>query len=399
MLKKITTDMLQPGMYVVDAGLSWLENPYLYMTEGVVRSREHIGSIIDDGYQEVIIDTERSAGCADPKAEQEAIAKDLRDMANYLPPAPEFPLSDELPKARKVYEESVNYARSLINDIRLGKALDVNAAEPLVDDILESVTRNCDALVGLTKLRSFDEYTFSHSVNVSVLAVAFGRFLGKDDVAQRRLGLAGLFHDIGKLLVPAEILNKPGRLTEEEYAVMKQHPLLGFEHAQKQRSFDNDILLGMVDHHEKFNGKGYPRGLSGNEISEAGRIIAIADVYDALTSKRVYKTPMSTHKALGLMYSMRENDFHPGYVERFVKCLGIYPVGSVVRLNTGHVAVVASSNPTAPLKPEVVVVRAPGGLVRPTKVNLSAHESMRIETGMDAAAEGIDPAGIIGRAL
>lgn len=398
-LKKIAIEDMRPGMYVVDSGLSWLEYPYLYMKEGMISSQVAVEAIVAEGYSEAVIDTELSIGISSGgESGEEALSRDLDALPDFFPPPPIVSVAEELDKAKFVYSDSVRYARSLMEGVRMGGAVDLAASTTLVEDIIGSVTRNCDALTGLSKLRSFDEYTFSHCVNVSVLCVVFGRFLGKSEEELRLLGLAGLFHDVGKQLVPTAVLNKPDKLTPEEFAVMKQHPLLGCKHLYGQeagRSMEQAVLLGMLEHHEKYNGTGYPRGLSGSRISEIGRIIAVVDVYDALSSRRVYKAPMHPHKALGLMYSMRGKEFYPGYVERFIKCLGIYPVGSTVRLNTGHVAVVAASNPREPIQPLVMLVADKAGPIVPRRLDLSGQYTVRIESTLDPVEVGIDPVAVL----
>lgn len=321
MLKKIAVADVRPGMYVVDMGLSWLENPYLYTQEGLLQSERDIAGIRAEGYLEVFIDTRRSlieedtAGLTD----EELISGEVqRTLAAEEALAPLIPLSEEMGEAREVYAQSVSFARDAMESMRKSGVVDVAASEPLVEDVLASVTRNANALVGLTKLRASDEYTYAHCINVSVLSVVFGRHLGFGELTLRRLGMAGLFHDLGKSLVPEGILNSPRKLSPQEFDVMRQHPQLGYDQVCNANNIPEEVCLGMLEHHEKYNGLGYPRGLAGENISVIGRILAVADVYDALTSRRVYKEAMLPHKALGLMYGMRGQDFFPGMVERFI---------------------------------------------------------------------------------
>lgn len=400
MLKKIAVADVRPGMYVVDMGLSWLENPYLYTQEGLLQSERDIAGIRAEGYLEVFIDTRRSlieedtAGLTD----EELISGEVqRTLAAEEALAPLIPLSEEMGEAREVYAQSVSFARDAMESMRKSGVVDVAASEPLVEDVLASVTRNANALVGLTKLRASDEYTYAHCINVSVLSVVFGRHLGFGELTLRRLGMAGLFHDLGKSLVPEGILNSPRKLSPQEFDVMRQHPQLGYDQVCNANNIPEEVCLGMLEHHEKYNGLGYPRGLAGENISVIGRILAVADVYDALTSRRVYKEAMLPHKALGLMYGMRGQDFFPGMVERFIRCIGIYPVGSVVELNTGHRAVVAEVSLREPLQPRVLVVRDPRG--RPCasrSLSLAGQTAVRIAACLDPREAGIDPAAALG---
>ncbi|THB66004.1 MAG: HD-GYP domain-containing protein [Desulfovibrio sp.] len=355
-MKKIAAQDLKVGMYVVDTGLDWTEHPYLYSQEGVIRSWNQIATLLADGFTEAFVDPARSedsqsSGKGDlDKAMSKALTKGWpsRDRQN------EVDLREEMQVARKVYKDSINFAKDLMADARMGSQVDMGKSKDLVGEFINSVSRNADALVSLSKLRSFDEYTFTHSINVSVLGVALGKHLGLDRSTLEQLGMAGLYHDVGKALIPPEILNKPGKLTDEEFRVMKEHPDRGLGFLGRQVT-DETILRGIGEHHEKHNGKGYPKGLKGEEIAPQARILSVVDVYDALTSERVYKKGMMPSKALKIMYSMRGEDFFPGMIEQLVKCLGIYPVGSFVQLSTGEYGIVSESNSDAPLFPTVLV--------------------------------------------
>jgi putative nucleotidyltransferase with HDIG domain len=243
-----------------------------------------------------------------------------------------------------------------VNDVRKGTDIDYRKATPLVENFIESVFRNENAAVTLFKLRGFDEYTYTHSINVSLLAVLLGKHLGLDKPTLLKLGLAGMFHDVGKARIPEAILNKPGKLTEAEFQIMKGHPLEGYKIMMHQPDLDPEILRAVVEHHERVDGTGYPRALSGDAIGRFSRIVAVVDVYDALTSRRVYKDAMAPAKALGMMYQWRDKDFTPHAIESFIRCIGVFPVGSFVKLSGGEYGIVASVNPQRPTKPEVKVV-------------------------------------------
>jgi len=225
-----------------------------------------------------------------------------------------------------------------------------------VENFVESVFRNESAAVTLFKLRGFDEYTYTHSINVSLLAILLGKHLELDKPTLLKLGLAGMYHDVGKARIPEAILNKPGKLTEAEFQVMKAHPLEGYKIMVDQPDLDPEILRAVVEHHERFDGTGYPRALIGDAIGRFSRIIAVVDVYDALTSRRVYKDAMVPAKALGVMYQWRDKDYPPHAIENFIRCIGVFPVGSFVKLSGGEFGIVANVNPQRPTKPEVKVV-------------------------------------------
>lgn len=400
MFKKISTRDLKPGMYIMDMGLSWLEKPYLYSKMGFINSNDEVECIQRDGFLEAFVDTRRSLGGEDAGSlsDEEIISAELsREFADSDPLAPTVPLALEMPGARVLFDDSVQFARQTMESMRENGFVDVQAAQLMMEDILASITRNANALLSLAKLREVDEYTYTHCINVAVLAIVFGRHLGFSGVVLNRMGLAGLFHDLGKAHMPEVILESPRRLTPEEFEIMKRHPRLGWEQLQDNPQVYEEMLAGALEHHEKYNGLGYPRGLKGEEISVVARILSVADVYDALTSRRVYKPAMLPHKALGLMYGMRGQDFHPGMVERFIRCIGIYPVGSVVELNTGQRGVVSRVNASEPLQPEVMVVRDPKG--RPAarrKLDLAGQSIVKIVACLDPREAGIDAALVLG---
>jgi putative nucleotidyltransferase with HDIG domain len=411
-MKKISVKELSVGMYVIDTGLSWIDHPFLYSQEGAVASKEQLEAIRTEGYKDVFIDTSRGWGLPNaksPRSDQMA-DEELEAALELLATAkrkerkekPKVPIKEEIQVARKLYSDSLKLARSFISDIKQGSQLDYAKSEQFVTEAIESVTRNPDALISLTKLRAFDEYTFTHSINVSVLAIAFGKHLGLNSALLRALGQSALFHDVGKALIPGEVLNKPGKLTDEEFSIIKAHPEKGYSILQSQHALSALITRGVVEHHEKFNGRGYPSGLAGDDISLFGSLIAVADVYDALTSDRVYKKGMPANRALSIMYGMREEDYPPMLVEQFIKCLGIYPVGSFVRLNDKQYAVVIGSNPSKPLFPTIKIIldakqrpRAPEILdlaLARAQAQREKKPTLRIAENLDPKLFNIDPA-------
>jgi HD-GYP domain-containing protein (c-di-GMP phosphodiesterase class II) len=287
-----------------------------------------------------------------------------------------------------------------MEDARATQQVDIGQGEAFVEEIIGSVTRNPDALISLSKLRTYDEYTFTHCINVAVLTLGFAEFFGIHRTELRALGIAALFHDIGKARIPNAVLNKPGRLSDEEFAVMRRHPLLSYQLLRDNEhggsSLDPDVLHGIVEHHEKHNGKGYPRGLKDDAIHIYGRVIALADVYDALTSARVYKPAMPPTKALQIMFEMRDKDFRATDVSMFIKFLGIYPVGSLVRLSDGHHGVVSEANREDVRRPRVLVAFDRDLAPAPRQVvDLAEHTDLAIAEGLDHREHGIDPMALL----
>ncbi|MHC1791587.1 HD-GYP domain-containing protein [Solidesulfovibrio sp.] len=403
MLVKIGVKDLQAGMYVVDTGLSWLEHPYLFNQEGEVRSQGMARDILAAGYTEVFIDDERGDFARTRGGSGGMPQESLAEMLARGPAVrslPAVPLAEELAVAKAVYEDCLHIAHDLLREVEAGGRVDIDASQHMVDDVISSAVRNADALLALCKLRRHDAYTFSHGVNVSVLAVAFGTSLGLGAVGLRELGLAGLFHDLGKTGIPDAILNKPGRLSAREFEQVKAHPRLGRELLDGQ-GLAESVLRGVAEHHEKWGGNGYPQGLAGEAVHPWGRIIGVADVFDALTSRRVYKEGVLPTRALGVLYSMRERDYPPGLVERFIKFMGPYPVGSFVRLTGGEHAFVRGSNPARPLFPELLV--AFDAAMRPTPWRVVPAVSdvkgpSAIVQALDPAEYGIDPLQYLGEA-
>lgn len=331
MLQNITRNELKPGMFVVSLGAGTFTSPLVTLNK-CLPSRESIDTHVPLDVDQVQVDTER--------------ARFVRSTG----------MAEETVTAKRLYNEALTHVRSFVDEVRRGKDIDYRTATPLVDSFIESVFRNESAAATLFKLRFFDEYSYTHSINVSILAVILGKHLGMDRDSLRDLGIAGLFHDIGKARIPESILNKPGKLNESEFAVMKSHPLEGFKLLHGKPDLNPEVLRAVVEHHERTDGTGYPRGLKEAEIGRFSRIISVVDVYDALTSRRVYKEPMAPAKALGMMYQWRDRDFSPKAIENFIKCIGVFPVGSFVKLSGGEHAVVMQANPERPTKPVVKLV-------------------------------------------
>ena len=263
---------------------------------------------------------------------------------------------EELKVARKLHSRTLSYVDQALEDIRLGQAINTDSAREIVTEVANSITRSPHALLWLTNLKERDEYTSIHCMNVCIMAVSFGRSLGMNKDELELLGLGGLLHDLGKMRVPLEILNKPSKLTFEEFEIMKTHPVEGHRMLQEQGDLPAEVLEIVKHHHERRNGKGYPSQLQGDLISNMTRIVAIVDVYDAITSDRCYHDAISPYEALKNMYEWVNEDFDKDLIENFIKCLGIYPIGSVVELNLGHVGIVVSASEKTKLRPIVMLI-------------------------------------------
>ena len=341
MQHRVKRHELKPGMFVVSHGQGTFESPLVRVDKPLL-SQAHIDECIPKDVQEVLVDP--------------SLQISLRGLEQLADAPGATSLDEELPIAKRLYSDALVHVKSFVDDVRKGTDIDYRKATPLVQSFIDSVFRNEAAAVTLFKLRGFDEYTYTHSINVSILAVILGKHLGLDKTALLKLGLAGMYHDVGKAKIPENILNKPGKLTKEEFQIMKGHPLEGYRIMQGQKDLDPEILRAVVEHHERHDGTGYPRGLKSEDIGRFSRIISVVDVYDALTSRRVYKEAMAPAKALGLMYQWRDKDFFHNAVEHFIRCVGVFPVGSFVRLTGGEHGLVTSTSAMRPTRPEVKVI-------------------------------------------
>lgn len=350
MIKKISIDELKPGMTVVKLSSEvWEHLPFLYSNPGIIKSAAHIKQIKAEGYKQIFVES---------KVPSEPLEKRLDKMLTAkTPPTKErVPFEQEIRIAEMAYENAMLHARRIINDAKLGRKMDYEASVQTVDAIVDSAVRNPDTLLCLSKLSKYDDYTYGHCINVSAISVVFGEFLGLDKEELTMLGVAGMMHDLGKTAVPSHIINKRARLTKSEFEEIKHHPQYGCDILKRQGNVPEEVIMAVRDHHEKYNGSGYPKQRTRKDTSAMARIISLADVYDALTSDRSYKDAILPNKALAIMYGMRDQDFDPHELQMFIKCLGIFPSGSLVKLNTGFYGVVYESNPLQPLMPKIKVI-------------------------------------------
>jgi putative nucleotidyltransferase with HDIG domain len=401
MIKKTKVDRLKVGMFVTELDRPWIETPFL-RTRFVLKSPQQIAQL-REYCSYVHIDTDKGID-ADDEADLAQVNAQVPDEMSQLSSngssakaQSEKSFDVEIHQALEVRSKTKQVVERMLEDVRIGRSIDSTEAREAVENIMDSITRNREALVCLTQLKNRDEYTSIHSMNVCILCIAFARHLGLNEEQTRIIGVGALLHDLGKMLVPLEILNKPGKLTSEEFEIMKNHVLLGAELLKDTPGIPPRSLRVAMEHHERFKGGGYPRGLSEGQISLVGQLAAIVDVYDAITSDRVYHNHMHPHDAIKRMYEWSERDFNRALLEKFIKCIGIYPLGSLVEVNKADIGFVISSNMSSALKPDVLLVMdgqrkryaAPHKISLTDKGNAAKKDKWVITRVLDAVEEGV----------
>ena len=349
MIKKITIDQIRRGMYVHELCGSWLNNPF-WATSFALESQEHVQKLLASGIRELWIDLRKGLDVLDvapvtPTPPAPAPQPEPPSAPFRFAPVVAASMGEELQRAAKLVKQSKVAVTNMFNDVRMGRLQDFGEMAPLVEELAASVLRNPGALVSLVRLKQADDYTYLHSVAVSAMMVALARQLKLDDAVIRDCGMAGLLHDIGKMAIPPAILNKPGRLTDEEFATVKDHPRAGHEILAAAGNAPAMALDVCLHHHEKYDGTGYPYGLRGEAISLYARMGAMCDVYDAITSNRPYKAGWCPAESLRRMAEWaKAGHFDQKLFAAFVKCIGIFPVGTLVKLKSGRLAVVVDNS-------------------------------------------------------
>ncbi|MDR3323028.1 MAG: HD-GYP domain-containing protein [Zoogloeaceae bacterium] len=362
MIKKIPIAALIPGMYVHDLNCGWMEHPFL-SNRFMVRDEHQLENIRTLGIRELYIDTEYGLDMPHAPTQAEVEADLRRHMERIAAPSlPEaaaprrIELEEEIPRARKLHTEANRIVRNLLSDIRLGAQIRLDRVEPMVEPIVDSIFNNSNALLPLAGLKRHDTYTFEHSVSACALMVAFARELALPRNTILEIATGALLHDVGKAKVPDAILNKPARLTPDEFEQMKLHVTHSARLLEQTSGISQTALQVASQHHERYDGGGYPNGISGEAISLYGQMAAIVDVYDAISSNRVYHTGLQPSEALKKLLEWSSHHFEPRLVHTFIRAIGIYPTGSLVRLQSGRLAVVREQNETDLLHPRVLAI-------------------------------------------
>ena len=399
---KVEVDRLKVGMFVSRLDRDWMETPFL-LQGFLVESDDDIAQL-RRYCAHVYIDVEKSIG----DTSLDLLLLDDHDRTASDPPqrkpgAP-YPVTasvtEEIPRAADAVERISDSAVAIIDALRAGDTVDHVQVAAAVEPVVASLVRNPDAFFWLQALRKHGDYAYAHAVDCCALAVALGRQLGLPEGTLRDVAMGGLLMDIGMTSIPSSLLLKPGPLTEAERAAMREHVGVG-EVLYRRSGMDHGIILEMLlHHHERHDGSGYPHGLAGNDIPLYARIAGIVDTYDAMISPRPWRAVLSRHDALQAMYRERGRLFQDELLEQFMQCLGVYPVGSLVELSSGEVAIVMAQNPTRRLRPVLMLLTDAAKKIRSHFEQLDLmiadraqlpQAALKIMRSLEAGAYGLEP--------
>lgn len=344
----IPVNQLQPGMYVL--AIASQTGAMEIAQTGLVTNRQQVDALIWRGVLTVRVDLARSK---------------LPGIAQVISPSPAHSAGSVRPagsgegrelKIRRLYQEARELQGKFIRHLKAGEPIDITPLAAVAEEMVDTMFTHGDAMLCLARIRAKDAYLMEHSMNVAILLANFGRYLGLERNVLKELTLGGLLHDVGKIMTPDEVLNKPGKLTDEEFGVMRQHVVHSYDILSNTAGITPTMLEVAANHHERLDGTGYPQRLKGDQLSLYTRMSGIVDVYDAVTADRVYKQGMQPTQAFRILLKGIDQHFDAELVTKFIKCMGVYPVGTLVQLSNQRLAVVMQRNEQQPLKPVVKVI-------------------------------------------
>ena len=399
-VKKVEVDQLVPGMYIHDLNCEWIDHPF-WRNRFLIRDQGTISKIAERGIREVYIDTARGTDLPQAPTLSEVVRDTERKVVSLAElrqnEVRQVSLDEERRRATRIYDDARVTVRQVMQDARLGQQVELERVDPVIEKMMDSVFRHVDALVPLARLKSHDNYTFDRAVANAVLMIAFARNLELDRDTTRDIALGALLQDVGMVRVPGDILAKPGRLTDTEYRVMQSHVETGQWLLAEVDGVPERALEVVTQHHERYDGTGYPNHLRGEAISLFAQMGAIADVYDALTSNRPYQQATAPTVALRKLYEWSSHHFNPTLVQGFIRTVGIYPVGSLVRLENGRLGIVLEQHQDNLLRPKLRIMydTRKQSYMRPYDIDLAYNPPLgheRIVAPESFARWGIDPA-------
>lgn len=392
MIRKVKVSKLRPGIFIHNFGEKWWDHPFMSKTK-MIFDEWHIDRIREYGIEEVYIDTTRGLDIladsiqlddwANAFESKKAKDKLLIKRKTWLP------FREELVKAISVRASVMEYLKNQKNLIKSGKPFEINQGLELVNTIIKSVSRNKDALLALRVSQNREDYLLNHSLNVATLMAVLSRDLDMPEEVISIFTAGALFHDFGKFLVPEAILNKPGAYTEDEFTQMKEHPNHGVKLLNAMEHLRPEMIDIVLEHHERLDGSGYPRGLKGDEISLGGRLTGIMDFYDALNSDRCYKDRVASVEVLKTLFELSGKHFDATLLQVFIQSMGVYQVGSLVRLASGFLAIVIGSAKQDLKKPIVLLIydTKKNRPISPRKLDLTTVGDLHQISGLEPTAK------------
>jgi len=338
MIDKVKTTDLKVGMYIDRIDASWFKHPF-FLNHFLIRSEKEIKKLIDSKIESVYVDFEKSTHLSQSGDGQAKV-----------------PFGQEIDRSKALYEEARLQISQLMQDAKIGRQINSPQLYQLVNNIADSIFRNSQALLSLSRLKDYDQYLYNHSINVCILCLSIARELDLDPDEIMSLGTASLLHDIGLMKIPQHLLQESYSPTEQEVALIKRHPYYSADILREMEGITEETILAAQNHHEKYNGDGYPHGLSGKSIGTFGLIIRIADFYDHITSKWRSREAVLPFEAIKMILERSQTEFSALYAAKFVQCLGIYPIGTLVELNTHEIGVVVEINPQDVMRPRILLL-------------------------------------------
>jgi putative nucleotidyltransferase with HDIG domain len=380
-LKTIGIEELEKGMFVESIAMQ--QGNMKITSRGKVTNDKQISSLKNQGIIALVIDLSKQDSIPDFASDSppEIIAK---------PPA-EITFEQEIAIAATLHTKGKAIQKRMFDSVVKGLPLDLAIPEEFTGNLVSSIDRNPNALLCMTKIREKDSYLLEHSLNVAILLANFANHVELSEDQVQELALSGFLHDIGKIKIPDSILHKPGKLTDQEMNIMRDHVYFGVK-ILNELELPESMVRTISEHHERLDGYGYPEGARGDEISLFGRMIAIVDTYDAITAERCYKAGMPSQKALQIILQDSPDKYDLELVKKFIKCIGVYPVGSLVRLNNEKIAMVIKQHPVHSTKPLVKVFYSVRGnhYLKPIELDLSKSNQIKIEKAIVASEYRLD---------
>lgn len=350
-LKKIQvrTNFLKIGMYVSELDKPWTESRFLFQgfpinsEEDLLALQEECDWVYVDFPSDKQYQTYLETVSAEPQSKPQHSAELSA-------------LQEELPRAQTNYRSSTKLVKNVMQNIIRDEDFELEPVKKAVEECVDSILHNPDALMLLSNIKNADEYTAEHCMRVAIMAIAFSKFLGLGEEELQAIGIGAMLHDVGKVKIPDEILNKPGKLTPAEYRIMQDHAVEGFKILKEKKLLSAGVIDIAHSHHERLDGNGYPRRLLAHQISRYAKIVSIVDTFDAITSERVYSPALSPSYAFKVILDNSETQFDAKFAKKFVEWMGIYPVGSIVEMHTGELGIVTRVHQEQKLKPRVLLV-------------------------------------------